>query len=147
MNTTFDNVCRFATVTLLTMIVTPPAFATGQDSIPGAVAVGSTEVLSVAGGLIAVVAAILLASFLYTRMKGPNIGGKNVINIIASQALGPRERILLIEIADTQLVVGLTASSVRTLHVFGEAVVRAAEPAATSNFAERLKSALLGDPK
>ena len=80
-------------------------------------------------------------------MKGPRIGGNNVINIIASQALGPKERIVLVEIANTQLVIGMTTSHVQTLHVFDEPVVKAAEAVSGSNFADRLKLALRGDRK
>jgi flagellar protein FliO/FliZ len=138
---------RLIVVALLSSIVVSRAAAASQDAIVGAVPVGPAEVLSVAGSLFAVIAAILLVGFLYSRMKGPRIGGNNVINIIASQALGPKERIILIEIADTQLVVGMTTSQVQTLHVFDKPVIETTEVAAESGFAERLKNALRGDRK
>jgi len=138
---------RYILVALLSFLLMSRAGATGQEAIAGAVPVGPAEVLSVAGSLIAVIAAILLVGFLYSRMKGPRIGGNNVINIIGSQALGPKERIVLIEIADVQLVLGMTTSQVQTLHVFDKPVIKTAETAAESGFAERLKNALRGDRK
>lgn len=146
--TAFSNrLYRCILLAILSLPMAPRAGATGQDAVSGPIAVGSAEVLSVAGGLFSVIAAILLVSFMYSRMKGPRIGGNNVINIIASQALGPKERIVLVEIADTQLVIGMTTSQVQTLHVFDEPVVKATEPTTNFNFAERLKLALRSDRK
>ena len=147
MNPFHNNARGCKWVALLPLIIASRAEATSQDVISGPVTVGSAEVLSMAGGLFSVIAAILLVSFLYSRMKGPHIGGKDVINIVASQALGPRERIVLVEIANTQLVVGLTTSHVQTLHVFDEPVVKPAEPKNNFNFAARLKLAVRGDRK
>jgi flagellar protein FliO/FliZ len=139
--------CRCPSVALSLLFLAPLASATDQDAIAGPMPVGSAEVLSVLGGLFSVIAAIFVVSFLYGRLKGPRIGGNNVINIVASQALGPKERIALIEIANTQLVVGITTTNVQTLHVFNEPVVKAAETNASSGFAERFKQALRGERK
>ena len=147
MNFSPINPCRRASVALLLLIVTPLARATGQEAIGGPVPVGSAEVLSVLGGLFSVIAAILVVGFLYARLKGPRIGGNDIINIVASQALGPKERIVLIQIAETQLVVGMTTSSVRTLHVFDEPAVKIAQPGTSSGFAERFRHALKGERK
>jgi flagellar protein FliO/FliZ len=147
MNSFFHNTCRCILVALLPLVLASHAAATNQDGMTGPVAVGSTEVLSVVGGLISVIAAILLVSFLYSRMKAPRLGGDAVIKIIASQALGAKERIVLVEIANTQLVIGTTTSQVQTLHVFDEPVVNAREERSGFNFAERLKLILRGDHK
>ena len=147
MNTYSRKTRRRKLLGLLPLTVAINVGATSQDMVAGPASVGSAEVLSVAGGLFLVIAAILTAGFLYSRMKGPRIGGNNVINIIASQALGPKERIVLIEIANTQLVIGLTTSQVQTLHVFDEPVIKAAEAVSGSSFAERLKLVLRGDRK
>ena len=132
-------------ITALLLLVTfQGAVAASTDAITSPISVGSAEVLSVTGSLLAVIMAILLAAFLYSRMKGPRIGGNNVINIIASQALGPKERIVLVEIADTQFAIGMTTSSVQTLHVFDKPIVNREELPEHSGFADRLRDALRG---
>ena len=70
-------------------------------------------------------------------------GASDVISVVATRPLGPKERLLLIEIADQQLLVGMTASQVQTLHVFDEPVTTKSAEAATGGFARRLRSALL----
>ena len=132
---------------LLPLIIAPRVDASNQDADSAPLIAGSADVLSVAGSLVLVIALIFLASFLYSRLKTSHIGGRDVINIVASRAIGPRERIVLVEIANTQLVVGLTTSHVQTLHVFDEPVVKAAEPTNNISFADRLKLALRGDRK
>jgi flagellar protein FliO/FliZ len=108
--------------------------------------VDSGDILSVGASLILVVAAIMLCGWLYSRSQGLRVRGGGIIRIVATQPLGPKERILLIEVADKQLVVGMTSTQVSTLHVFDEPVVRreAAMPQRVS-FSERLKGVLRGE--
>lgn len=103
--------------------------------------IGSSELLSFAASLIVVIAAIVAVGWLYSRSK--SIGGNtDVINVVASRALGTKERLLLVEIADKQLLVGMTASQVQTLHVFESPVVAAKQTSQAHGFASRLKSTL-----
>lgn len=147
MKVTQTRINRYVFAALAPLMYVPWAKAAAQDTISAPMPVGSAEVMSVLGGLISVIAAILVVSFLYTRMKGPRIGGNNVINVVASQALGPKERIILVEIANTQLVIGMTTSNVQTLHVFNEPAVKAQTGETGVSFAERFKLALRGGQK
>lgn len=128
-------------------MIPAPVFAAATE--PGAPSlqapVGTGDILSVGASLVLVVAAIVLCGWLYSRSQGLRTRGGGLINIIATQPLGPKERILLIEVADKQLVVGMTSTQVSTLHVFDEPVLRA-EPDADPrlNFGDRLKSILRG---
>ena len=144
MNVNLYKLAKRLTATLPLMASLSSAAAATQDKISAPLTVGSAEVLSVTGGLVSVVAAILVAAYVYSRMKGPKIGGSNVINIIASQPLGPKERIVLVEIAGTQFAIGMTTSNVQTLHVFDKPVISPDEMAGQPGFADRLKDALRG---
>lgn len=135
---------------LLSLAIATPILAFAEDvetpSLPAPV--GSGDILSVGASLVLVIAAIVLCGWLYSRAQGLRIRGGGIINIIATQPLGPKERILLIEIADKQIVVGMTASQVSTLHVFDEPVLRQTPTANDSgNFATRLKGILGGQAK
>ena len=37
-------------------------------------------------------------------------GANDVINVVATRALGPKERLMVVEVADQQLLVGMTAA-------------------------------------
>lgn len=64
-------------------------------------------------------------------------GGQGPIQIRASVALGPRERILIVEAAGRHLLVGVTAQSMQTLAEFDDPVEL--EDAAPASFARLLK--------
>jgi flagellar protein FliO/FliZ len=131
-------------------LLTGPAFAAVQDAAPVSLKppVGSGDILSVGASLVLVVAAIILCGWLYSRSQGLRTRGGGIINIIATQPLGPKERILLIEIADKQLLVGMTSTQVSTLHVFDQPVLsRDAGVEQRGNFGDRLKTILKGDTK
>lgn len=104
--------------------------------------VGGSELLSFAASLIVVIGAILVLGWVYSRSKSLGGASNDVISVVASRALGTKERLLLVEVADQQLLIGMTASQVQTLHVFDTPVVIAPPTSEVPGFAGRLKSAL-----
>jgi len=123
-----------------------PGHAQEAGDIAGApVAFGSSDLLNVSGGLLLVVFTIILAGILYARTQGLQRGSGGIITVVASQTIGPKEKIVVIEVADKQLLLGMTTSNVQTLHVFDKRVVSTPEP--VIGFADRLRSAMRGDRK
>lgn len=111
---------------------------------PGA-PIGTSDVIGFGASLVMVIGAVLVVGWLYARSQGLKRGKSSVINVLAAQPLGAKERIVLVEIGGKQIVVGMTAAQVSTLHVFDEPVVQQAErSAAAAGFAERLRAALKG---
>ncbi len=104
--------------------------------------VGGSEFLSFVASLIIVVGTIVVFGWLYSRSKAFGAGNSDAISIVASRAIGNKERLVVVEVAGKQLLVGMTASQVQTLHVFDAPVVEAAAVTHVSGFAGRLKSAL-----
>lgn len=89
-------------------------------------------------GLLAVLAVILGCAWVVRRMNGLTGMNNQAIKVVSVMALGARERIALIEVGGTQILIGVTASAIRTLHVFDEPVVTSGE-GANSDFARRLQ--------
>lgn len=108
----------------------------------GPTPVGPGDLLNVGGGLMLVIAAILVCAWFYRRTQSLRGGTTDLIRIIASQPLGAKERVVLLQVADQQLLVGMTSTQVQTLHVFDEPLV--VEEAQSSGFAERLRAAIKG---
>lgn len=104
--------------------------------------VAGPDLLNFAGSLIVIIGAIILLGWFFSRSRSFGNAGNDVITIVASRALGAKERLLLVEVADKQLLVGMTASQVQTLHVFDTRIVTTAETQEVIGFAGRLKSAL-----
>ncbi|HNP34421.1 MAG TPA: flagellar biosynthetic protein FliO [Woeseiaceae bacterium] len=103
-----------------------------------------SELLSVAASLLVVVGSIVVLGWLYSRSKFVGAGNSDAISIVASRALGAKERLMLIEVADKQLLIGMTQTQVQTLHVFDAPVLSHKAPLAETNsgFAQRFKAAL-----
>jgi flagellar protein FliO/FliZ len=89
-------------------------------------------------GLLVVVALIFGCAWLVKRMSGLTGMNAGTIKVVAVMGLGARERIALIDVAGTQILVGITASAIRTLHVFDEPVVSPGQEA-SGDFARKLQ--------
>ena len=134
-------------VATVAMFCAVPAMASIGDATQGApdMPVGLSELLGLAGSLIMVVAAVVVVGWLYAKSQGVRGAANDAISIVATQALGPKERILLIEVGGKQIVLGMTSQQVQTLHVFDEPVVAGEQPPTNiTAFSDRLRTAIRG---
>jgi flagellar protein FliO/FliZ len=66
--------------------------------------------------LLFVVALILALAWLARRMPGVAGTSTPALRVVASLSLGPRERVVVVEVGDTQLLLGVGAAGTRALH-------------------------------
>jgi len=98
-------------------------------------------------GLLLVIGLIFLLAWLLRRMQQLNPRSNQAIKLISTQALGPRERLVLVQVGSEQVLVGLSAGRITPLHVLKEPVhLPDAEPA-NPEFAQRLMELLGRDHK
>ena len=71
--------------------------------------------LHTAGGLAVVIALILGVAWLLRGAQRFGVRGHGLLRIVASQALGTRERVVVVELADTWLVLGVAPGQVSRL--------------------------------
>lgn len=109
--------------------------------------IDGADILSLGASMLIVVGAVIALGWLYSRMRFNGNGSGDVINIVASRAVGPKERLLLVEVADQQLLVGMTASQVQTLHTFDKPVIAEQAINEAPGFANRLRAAVRGAGK
>ncbi len=102
------------------------------------------DILSLGVSMVVVVAAVIVVGWLYSKLRFSGSATRGLINVISSRTLGPKERLVLVEVADQHLLVGITATSVQTLHTFDTPVTAEEAAAEASGFAGRLKSAIRG---
>ena len=68
-------------------------------------------------GLLFVVGLLLAVAWFMRRLgAGGVLGSTRGMKVISGLAVGPRERILLLEVGDTWIVVGVSAGRMRKLH-------------------------------
>ena len=76
-----------------------------------------TEILF---SLILVVALIFFAAYLFKKSGAYRFGQRSDIQVISGISLGARERIVVVKVENTRLVIGLAPGQMRTLHVLDE---------------------------
>ena len=106
--------------------------------------IGPGEVLNLGTGLVVIILSIIVIGWLYSRTQGVYRAGGQVINILATQPLGPKEKVLLVEVANKQLVLGITATQIQTLHVMEEPFAGDKQIQPPTGFAARLRLAIKG---
>lgn len=105
----------------------------------------SGQLLQLALGLLLVIGLIFLLAWVVRRVQQtlPVKGSNQVISLLATQALGPRDRLVLVQVGQEQVLLGLTPGTITPLHVLQHPVVIDTPPTAmTSAFAQRLASVL-----
>ena len=94
-------------------------------------------------GLALVLALIVAIAWIAKRITpGALRGGSLPLTIVASQAVGQRERVVVVEIADQWLVIGVAPGRVCALSTMPKGVLPAPTPAATTQFTAALTRAL-----
>jgi flagellar protein FliO/FliZ len=72
-------------------------------------------------GLLIVLAVIVGLAWLTRQLRGRAPGSSQQIKVIAQLAVGAKERISLVELADTWILVGITQTQLNALHVMPKA--------------------------
>jgi len=123
----------------------PVANATVAAPVVGASIGGQLTQLVL--GLLLVLGLIFALAWLLRRVQqtGPRQG--QVIELISSRALGARDRLVLVQVGNEQILLGLTPGRITPLHVLKEPVqVPGTAQSATPEFAKRLME-ILGQQK
>jgi flagellar protein FliO/FliZ len=106
-------------------------------------AVSAGGVVEVFGSLLLVIGAIFALAWLARWLQGTRVARGGSIQIRGGAQLGAKEKVVLLQVGETQFLVGVASSSVSLLHRFESAVTDDPPPASQEpGFAERLRQAL-----
>ena len=89
-----------------------------------------------------VVGAIVGCLWLIKRLSNINQPSGAKLKVLASMSLGTRERALLVQAGDTQMLLGIAPGRVSQLHVFAEPVITENDAESSAPFAAQLASLL-----
>jgi flagellar protein FliO/FliZ len=78
---------------------------------------GADSLLSTVGGLLFVLAIIIGGAWLFKRYSQLPIGGKGIVRVLGGVSVGTRERVVVVEVENQRLLLGVAPGQVRTLHV------------------------------
>ncbi|SEI81478.1 flagellar protein FliO/FliZ [Pseudomonas sp. NFR16] len=120
---------------------TTPAPAAPQ--VAGALTSGiGGQLLQLVLGLLLIIGLIFVLAWLMRRVQRAGPAGNQVIELVGSRALGPRDRLVLVQVGNEQVLLGVSPGSITALHVMNEPVEVPESQNATPEFARRLMEAL-----
>ncbi len=104
--------------------------------------VGTGHYLQMMLGLVFVVALIIGLAWFMRRMGNFQTTAAGALKILGGVSVGQRERVLLLQAGDTQLLLGVAPGQIRTLHVLDEPIISEPSHPPSGNFAEKLHKLL-----
>ncbi|MFL0797372.1 MAG: flagellar biosynthetic protein FliO [Cellvibrionaceae bacterium] len=112
--------------------------AAAQVDVPST----SGSITSVFFALVFVILAIVICAWLVKRLQ--SVGGVpgQHMKVLSVMPLSHRERVMLVDVAGQQLLLGVTPGSITTLHVFDEPVITKDISAGNADFSEKFKQFL-----
>lgn len=90
-----------------------PVAQAASETPPG---VSSTSFIQAFVGLAVIVALLIGTAWFARKMTGGRGFGQGGMRIIGGVAIGPRERIVLLEVGEHWLVIGIVPGQIRKLH-------------------------------
>jgi flagellar protein FliO/FliZ len=95
-----------------------PAWATAQTgAIPETPGVSGSAMLQMLLGLAFIIGLLLVGVYLLRRLNGGRaFGNTGPLRLVGGLMLSPRERIVLLEIEETWVVVGVVPGQIKTLY-------------------------------
>lgn len=132
-----------------------PAAPATPATAPAVPAVGSALGNGMAGqltqlmlGLLLVIGLIFALAWVLRRVQQATPNGGQVIELLGSRALGPRDRLVLVQVGSEQILLGLSPGRIAPLHVLEHPIaVPAKTKTASPEFAQRLMELMGKDHK
>jgi flagellar protein FliO/FliZ len=128
-------------LTTLAALPSTPALAAAAPAASEPLA--AANLFQLLFGLIVVLIAIGVTALLLRRL-GRLPQGPGALRVLAGLSLGARERAVLIQVGDKQILLGVAPGRVQALHVLERPVDTAAPLGAAGGFAERLAQLMKG---
>lgn len=138
------SVAPFSTSLLLSLVALPLQAA--EPAATAAPAGGAAAVVQMLGALGVVLAVLLGAMWLLRRLSGSKLAGTAAIRTVGGIAVGTRERVLLLEIGEHWLVVGVAPGSVTGIATLPRGELPEGPQTSTPDFASVLARLKGGRP-
>lgn len=123
---------------LLTFFLIPGLALANESTAPG---IPASSYLQATLALCFIVALLVGTAWFARKVSGGKGFGQGGMKVLGGVALGARERIVLLEVGDSWLVIGIVPGQIRTLHTMPKGTLPNSDTANTDMpFAEWLKN-------
>ena len=123
---------------ILGFALTPLALAAQTETPAGLEPMSSPYLLKLTGGLLFIVAAIFVLAWLLRKLNVNHAATPGLIRIVAGINVGARDRILLLQVGDEQILVGMSPGRISRLHELKQPLEAPLGQVAGGAFAARL---------
>lgn len=107
--------------------------------------VSPTYMMKLTLGLVAVVAIIFAIAWMLKRFNLTQQSQSGIIKIIAGLPLGTRDRIVLLQVGNDQILVGLSPGRMEKLHTLSDPVIAEESNKFQTSFAQRINELMNKD--
>ncbi len=115
----------------------------GRPAVAPPDPVGAGGMAQVFLGLLLVIGMIVGVAWLARRFGNFQTAASGALRVVGGLSMGPRERVVLVQVGDQQLLLGVAPGRVSTLHVLDKPLVAAMPPGLEKDtFAARLAGLL-----
>jgi flagellar protein FliO/FliZ len=122
------------------MLLSVPLLAQAADGTPAPAVSAAGSLLQVFVGLVAVLLLIAATAWVAKRFGVSPGGASSLLQVVSSASVGTRERVVVVEVGETWLVVGVAPGSVNALATLPRGEIRpTAGPGRNAGFAARLQ--------
>lgn len=77
--------------------------------------ISSGEIVKLCLSLLSVVLLVLVFSYLFRKMNNVSFGGSGAMSIVSSLSVGPKEKIVLLDVEGENLLIGVTSGGISLL--------------------------------
>ena len=106
-----------------------------------------TNVVQMIIGLVVVLILVFAIAWLLRRVGGVSLTGGGALKVISGMSMGARERVVLLQVGEEQLLLGVSPGRVQTLHVLEKPIEVEQSAISTSMFADKLAEVIKGKKK
>jgi len=105
------------------------------------------DVVQIITALAGVIALIVAVSWVMRRMGNVTGQRNEKLNVVAALSMGARERVVLLQVGEQQLLLGVAPGRIQTLHVLDQPLDIGSSSHPVSVFQDRLKKIMSGESK
>jgi len=132
--------CRIYKIIALVLVSVLSANGYANTLGAGPVNPGIT-LLKMTVAMVVVLGSIWGLSTLLKRFRVPSLQNKSGLNLISSYSVGQREKLIVVQVGDEQLLLGVTSSAISKLHVLPKPL-DLSDSSGSHSFKETLNAAM-----
>lgn len=106
--------------------------------------ISSENIIQVVAGLLFVLFMVVAIGWAVRRVGGVRLSGGKGLNIICGMSMGARERVVLIQVGEEQVLIGVSPGRIQTLHVLENPIDLKADEQDKTSFSSKFAEVLKG---